>query len=414
MINFKRHTLANGLDIILHSDHSTPMVAVNICYHVGAKHEHPNRTGFAHLFEHLMFGGSKNIPNYDQPIYLAGGENNAYTTNDLTNYYISLPKDNIETAFWLESDRMLELDFSQSKLDIQKNVVIEEFKQRNLNQPYGDVWAILRDLCYKVHPYRWATIGKEISHIADASLDQVKDFFYHFYAPNNATMVVSGNFDENNVLALADKWFGNIPKRELGNKQLTKEPKQTEFRELTVNRNVPDNKLYLAFHMPARKDREYYICDLISDVLSNGNSSRLYQRLVKDKQIFLELDAFVSGDHDEGLFIIAGKPNKQISMKNAADAIWEELELMKSNLVNDLELEKVKNKLKANYIYAQMSYLHIAQELATYENIESAELVNKQMDIYDSIASEELLALAQNLFTKENCSQLNYLSNDSE
>ncbi len=410
MIEYTRHRLENGLEIILYPDHSTPMVVLNLCYHVGAKHENPERTGFAHLFEHLMFGGSKNIPDYDLPVHQAGGENNAFTTNDLTNYYITLPKANIETGFWLESDRMLELDFSQKSLDVQKKVVIEEFKQRNLNQPYGDVWALLRSLCYKTHPYQWATIGKEIAHIEEASLDEVKEFFYNFYAPNNAVLVVGGNFNETEVLQLAEKWFAPIPKRTLGNKILPIEPKQEEFRIQTVERNVPDSKIYLAFHMPARNSKAYHICDLISDILSNGDSSRLFQSLVKEKETFLEIDAFVSGDHDAGLFIITGKPNKNININEAAEAIWQELDSIKNTLIDANELEKVKNKLEANYIYSQMSYLNITQELAIFENIGNADLINTQMDWYRSITAEDLQNMAQELFVKINCSQLNYLA----
>lgn len=409
-IEFTRHRLPNGLDILLYPDYSTPMVALDVCYHVGAKHENPERTGFAHLFEHLMFGGSKNIPDYDMPLQLAGGENNAYTTNDLTNYYLTLPKDNLETGFWLESDRMLELDFSQKSLDVQKNVVIEEFKQRNLNQPYGDVWALLRELTYKVHPYRWTTIGKEISHIADASLDEVKDFFYRFYAPNNAVLVLSGNIDADQCLRYAEKWFGSIPARQLDKHSLPEEPEQTGFRELTVERNVPDNVLYLAFHMADRRNREYYVCDVISDVLSGGNSSRLFVKLVKEQQLFVELDAYISGDHDAGLFIVSGKLSKNCSIEKAAGAVWLELEKMKQELVDVKELEKVKNKLEANHIYAQMGYLNMAQELAAYENIDRAEMMNDQLDWYRSISREEIQQTAQKLFRIENCSQLNYLA----
>ncbi|WP_163714030.1 M16 family metallopeptidase [Mangrovibacterium lignilyticum] len=410
MIEFSRHRLENGLDIILYPDYSTPMVAMDICYHVGAKHENPNRTGFAHLFEHLMFGGSKNIPDYDIPLQLAGGENNAYTTNDLTNYYLTLPKDNLETGFWLESDRMLELDFSEKSLNVQKNVVIEEFKQRNLNQPYGDTWALLRGLAYKEHPYQWTTIGKEISHIADASLTEVKEFFYQYYAPNNAVLVLSGNIDKDHCLNLADKWFGSIPKREIRKQKLPVEPEQIEFRELTVERPVPDSVLYLAFHMGDRLIREYYVCDLISDILSGGNSSRLYLKLVKEQQLFVELDAYISGDHDPGLFIVSGKLAKDCSIEKAKNAIWAELEKMKLEPVNALELEKVKNKLEANHIYAKMGYMNMAQELATYENIGKAEIMNDQLNWYRSISPLELQQTAQKIFRIEKCSQLNYLA----
>lgn len=410
MIEFSRHKLKNGLDIILYPDFSTPMVAMDVCYHVGSKHESPSRTGFAHLFEHLMFGGTKNIPDYDIPLQLAGGENNAYTTSDLTNYYLNLPKENLETAFWLESDRMLELDFSEKSLAVQKNVVIEEFKQRQLNQPYGDVWALLRALCYKKHSYSWTTIGKEISHIEQATLDEVKNFFYRFYSPNNAVLVLSGNFEEDNALRLAEKWFGGIPQRELKEPTIVAEPEQTEFQEQTVYRKVPDSLIYLAFHMPDRRSRDYYVCDLISDILSSGNSSRLYQKLVKEQQLFVELDAYVSGDHDPGLFIISGKLGKDCSIEKAKKAILGELNKMKSELVTALELTKVKNKIEANHIYAQLGYLHMAQELATCENISRAELINDQLDWYRAITAVEIQQVAQKIFREENCSQLNYLA----
>lgn len=410
MIQFYRHKLDNGLQVIVYPDYSTPMVALDVCYHVGAKHEDTNRTGFAHLFEHLMFGGSKNIPDYDLPLQQAGGENNAYTTNDLTNYYLTVPKANLETGFWLESDRMLELDFSEDSLNVQRNVVIEEFKQRNLNQPYGDVWALVRELAYQVHPYSWPTIGKEISHIADASLDDVKSFFYRFYAPDNAVLVLSGNVDIDDSLRLTEKWFGPIPTRNVQKPVLPVEPVQTAFREKTVERPVPDTALYMAFHMDDRRSREYYICDIISDVLSNGNSSRLYQKLVKEDRLFIELDAYISGDHDPGLFLVSGKLAQQVSIEKAQKAVWQELYKLQNELVPAVELEKVKNKLEANHIYSQMNYLNMAQELATFENIEKAELINEQLEIYRSVTPADLMQTAQKLFHPENCSQLNYLA----
>ncbi len=410
MVKFYRHQLSNGLQVLIYPDYSTPMVALDVCYHVGAKNEDPNRTGFAHLFEHLMFGGSVNIPDYDLPLQHAGGENNAYTTNDFTNYYLTVPKANLETGFWLESDRMLGLDFSEESLNVQKNVVIEEFKQRNLNQPYGDVWALIRELAYQFHPYSWPTIGKEISHIADATLDDVKSFFYRFYAPDNAALILSGNVNVDESLMLAEKWFGSIPNRNVQKPELPVEPEQTAFRENTVERSVPDTALYMSFHMPDRRNWEYYVCDLISDILSNGNSSRIYQKLVKEEKLFIELDAYVSGDHDPGLFIVSGKLAKNVSIEKAKDAVWVELRKMQEDLVSARELEKVKNKLEANHVYSQMNYLNLAQELATYENIERAELLNHQMDFYRSITPYDLINVAQKIFRTENCSQLNYLA----
>ena len=410
MIQIFRHQLSNGLEILIYPDHSTPMAAIDVCYHVGAKHEDPDRTGFAHLFEHLMFGGSKHIPDYDLPLQRAGGENNAYTTNDITNYYLTLPKTNMDLGFWLESDRMLELAFSEESLNIQRNVVIEEFKQRNLNQPYGDVWSLIRELAYQVHPYRWPTIGKEISHIANASLEEVKSFFYRFYAPDNASLILTGNVDVDHSLRLAEKWFGSIPARHVKKAILPAEPEQTLFREKTVERPVPDTGLYLAFHMDERRSPGYYVCDLTSDVLSSGNSSRLYQKLVKEERLFVELDAYVAGDHDAGLFLISGKLSKEISIEKAQKAVWQELDKLKQDLVPVAELEKVKNKLEANHIYSQMNYLSMAQELAMYEDIERAELINEQMDAYRSVSADDIRQMAQKLFRPENCSQLNYIA----
>ena len=410
MIHFYRHRLSNGLKVLVYPDFSTPMAALDVCYHVGAKHENPERTGFAHLFEHLMFGGSIHIPDYDLPLQQAGGENNAYTTNDMTNYYLSIPKANLETGFWLESDRMLELAFSEESLTIQKNVVIEEFKQRNLNQPYGDIWALIRDLAYKVHPYRWATIGKNISHIENASLDEVKAFFYRFYAPDNATLILSGNVDVDECFQLAEKWFGPIASRHVEKSRLPQEPEQIVYREKTVERSVPDTCLYMAFHMSDRRSPEYYVCDLISDILSAGNSSRLYQKLVKQERLFTELDAYVSGDHDAGLFLISGKLSPNVSLEKAQAAVWQELERLQQDPVKPEELEKVKNRLEANHTYSQMNYLSMAQELAMYEDIDKAERINEQMDTYRSVLPDDICRMAGVLFRKENCSRLNYLA----
>ncbi|PKP38211.1 MAG: peptidase M16, partial [Bacteroidetes bacterium HGW-Bacteroidetes-15] len=301
MIHFEKFTLENGLRVIVHKDATTPMVAVNLLYNVGSKHEDPNRTGFAHLFEHFMFGGSANIPLYDDPVERASGENNAFTSNDITNYYLTLPKANMETAFWLESDRMLSLAFSQKSLDVQKNVVVEEFNQRYLNQPYGDVWLLLRPLAYKVHPYQWPTIGKEPKHITEASLDDVKEFFYNHYAPNNAILCVAGDVETKEVEKLAQKWFGPIPQRAIKSTEIPKEPEQTEPRKLEVSRDVPYNSIYIAYHMCDKLHPDYPATDLISDILSNGKSARLFQNLVKKQNLFSNIDAFVSGDNDEGL-----------------------------------------------------------------------------------------------------------------
>lgn len=409
MIEFKRKILDNGLVVIVHQDETTPLVALNIAYNVGSRDEKPEKTGFAHLFEHLMFGGSINIPNYDLPLQKVGGENNAYTTNDLTNYYLTLPSDNVETGFWLESDRMLELDFSEKSLAVQKNVVIEEFKQRYLNQPYGDVLPLLKKLAYQVHPYQWVTIGKDISHIEQATLNDVKEFFFSHYAPNNAVLTITGNIDASLAFDLAEKWFGPIPQRNVPQRNLPKEPEQTEFRSETVKRDVQFDAIYMAFHMDKRLTTGYYAADLISDILSNGNSSRMYRHLVIERQLFGELDAYISGDNDPGLFLISGKLISGVSMEEAEKAIWEELDSLKKEWIEEEELQKVINKVEANVVFSEISYLNKAMNLAAFELLGDANLINKQVSLYRAISEEDINATANKLFQRNNCSTLYYL-----
>ncbi len=408
MIEFQKYTLKNGLKVIVHTDTSTPMVAVNVIYNVGARDENPEKTGFAHLFEHLMFGGSVNIPDYDTPLQKVGGENNAFTSNDITNYYLTVPAANIETGFWLESDRMLELDFSEKSLEVQRNVVVEEFKQRYLNQPYGDVYPLMNSLAYKIHPYSWPTIGKDISHIQNATLDDVKEFFYKHYAPNNAVLVVSGNIDAEEALRLAEKWFGDIPRRDVPEKNIPAEPVQTEFRSLTVERDVPYDAIYLSFHMDRKLGDDYYATDLLSDILSSGNSSRLYRKLIVEEGLFSELDAYISGDVDPGLFSVAGKLIEGVTMEQAENAIWDELRKMKEALVDAVELQKVINKVEANLIYSEIGYLNKAMALAAFELLGDASLINTQGDNYRKVTPEKLRDVANSLFTRENCSTLYY------
>lgn len=410
MIHFERTKLPNGLTVLTHQDKTTPMVAVNVCYNVGSRDEHPDRTGFAHLFEHLMFGGSKHIPSYDDPLQRAGGDNNAFTSNDLTNYYLTVPKENLETGFWLESDRMLELAFSKNSLDVQRNVVIEEFKQRYLNQPYGDVWPLLRQMAYKVHPYQWPTIGREISHIEKATMQQVKDFFFTHYAPNNAVLVISGNVDPDQVLKLSEKWFGPLPSRDIKPRNIPQEPEQTEIREQTVVRDVPNDSLYMAYHMSDHLSPDYYATDLISDVLSNGNSSRMYVNLVQKQKLFTELDAYLSGDFEPGLFVVSGKPSDGVSLETAHKAIEAELDRMKQEPVPERELEKVKNKVEANIVYGEMNYLTKGMNLATNEILSDAGLINSQVNLYRSVTTDQIRNVAQYLFRPENCSVLNYIA----
>lgn len=408
MITINRHTLPNGLRIVHSEMHSTQMVALNILYNVGARDEHPEHTGFAHLFEHLMFGGSVNIPDYDTHVQMAGGENNAWTNNDITNYYITLPRQNVETGFWLESDRMLSLDFNERELDVQRHVVIEEFKQRNLNQPYGDVGHLVRGLAYQVHPYQWPTIGKQTEHIALATLDEVKDFFFRFYAPNNAILAVTGNITFEDTLSLAEKWFGPIPRRNVTPRNLPKEPRQTTERRLTVSRKVPVDALYMVFHKCNRLHADYHTFDMLSDLLSSGRSSRFIQHLVVKKQIFSNIDAYISGSIDDGLFHIAGKPAPGISLEEAEAAVWHELEALKTEDINPIELEKVKNRYESEQIFSNLNYLNVATNLAFFELLGGAENINHEVEKYRSVNAEQIKRVAREAFVLENCSVLYY------
>jgi predicted Zn-dependent peptidase len=410
MIKFDKFELSNGLRVIVHQDTSTPIACLNILYDVGARDENPEQTGFAHLFEHLMFGGSVNIENYDEPLQLVGGENNAFTTNDITNYYLTLPVENLETGFWLESDRMLSLAFSDKSLEVQRNVVIEEFKQRYLNKPYGDVWLLLRPMAYKVHSYQWDTIGKEISHIENARIEDVKNFFKKYYCPNNAIMVVAGNVKVDDVKRMAEKWFGPIAKGPDNKRNIPKEPEQTAERTLTVERNVPVDAIYKAYHMCARRDKAYYATDLISDILSQGNSSRLHKSLIKDKKLFSDIHAYVMGELDEGLFIVSGKLIDGVTMEQADAAINEELDKIKNILVTSDELTKVKNKTEATHIFGEMEVLNKATNLAVSELLGSADLINQEVDKYLNVTAEEIKQVATKIFKKENCSTLYYKS----
>ena len=403
MIQVNRYTLANGLRIVHNEDDSTQMVALNLLYDVGARDEDPSHTGFAHLFEHLMFGGSLHIPDYDTPVQNAGGENNAWTNNDIT-----LPHQNVETGFWLESDRMLSLDFSPKSLEVQRQVVIEEFKQRNLNQPYGDASHLLRELAYESHPYRWPTIGKEIAHIAQATLEEVKDFFYRFYAPNNAILAVTGHISFEETIRLAEKWFGPIPARNISPRQLPAEKPQTAVRRKTVERKVPVDAIYMAFHMSNRMHPDYYVYDMITDILSNGRSSRFIQSLVQEQKLFTSIDAYISGSLDEGLLHVTGKPVEGVSLEQAEEAIWKELEKMKTVPVSEQELEKVKNRYESEQIFNNINYLNVATNLAFFELTGKAEDINEEVGKYRAVTAEQIQATSARCFVPENCSILYY------
>jgi len=412
MVRFNRFTLSNGLKVLVHEDKTTPMAVVNVLYDVGARDENPEQTGFAHLFEHLMFGGSENIPAYDEPLQRVGGENNAFTSNDITNYYITLPAVNLETAFWLESDRMLNLAFSEKSLDVQRNVVSEEFKQRYLNQPYGDVSLKLRPLVYKEHPYQWATIGKELSHIENAKIEDVKAFFKKHYNPQNAILVVGGDVETEQVKTLVEKWFGPIPAGEKYHRNLPQEPEQTEERRETVNAKVPLNSLYMAFHAPGRTCAASYPAELLVDILSRGNSSRIHKSLLKEKQLFSEIHAHLSGSLDAGMLIIEGKPTENISIAEAEAAVWEELEKLKNELVPEAELTKVKNKTESTMVFSEMSLLEKAMNLAYFELMGDAENLNHETEKYLAITAEEVREQAQKIFRRKNLSTLVYLAEE--
>jgi zinc protease len=410
MVDFQRFTLANGLRVLVHEDNTTPMAVLNVLYDVGARDEEQDKTGFAHLFEHLMFGGSVNIPSYDEPLQRVGGENNAFTSNDITNYYITLPAVNLETAFWLESDRMLNLAFSEKSLETQRNVVCEEFKQRYLNQPYGDVWLKLRPMAYKTHPYQWATIGQDLKQIEDAKMEDVKAFFKKHYNPQNAILVVGGNVKTADVKTLAEKWFEPIPAGEKYHRNLPKEAPQTEARRESVHAEVPLNSIYMAFKMPARLDPEYQTYDLMADVLSQGQSSRLYNSLLKEQQLFSDIHAYITSSIDEGLFVVEGKLVQGVPVGTAEEAIWTELKKLTHQEVSDHELTKVKNKSESIMVFAEMSLLDKAMNLAYYELLGNADDLNTEINKYLSVTAQRIMDAAKATFVEEQCSTLYYLT----
>ena len=406
MISFHRFTLPNGLKVIFHQDKSTPMAVVNTLYDVGARDEDPNHTGFAHLFEHLMFGGSANIPDFDAPLQRAGGESNAFTSNDITNYYDVLPSQNIETALWLESDRMLSLAFSDKSLEVQRSVVIEEFKQRYLNQPYGDVWLELRPLAYKTHPYQWATIGKEISHIEQATMDDVRSFFGTHYHPGNAILTIAGNYENNQIEDMVSTWYGNIPGKKKGARILMQEPPQNEYRTLTLKRNVPASAFYYAFKMSERKSEGYYIADLLSDEVGKDKSGKLYLSLKKDKALVHEINAYILGSLDEGLFIVSGKLMPGKTFEDLDSALWEVLETFKNTLISTPDLNRLRMKGKTSKAFQEQGLLNRAMNLSFFELLGDANGINEEEAIYNAIQASHLQDYAKSLFNPNNCSRL--------
>ncbi len=410
MIQFNRFVLANGLKVLVHEDHSTPMAVVNVMYDVGVRDENPAQTGFAHLFEHLMFGGSIHIPDYDEPLQRAGGENNAYTTNDLTNYYCQLPAENIETAFWLESDRMLSLAFSEKSLDVQRKVVCEEFKEHYINKPYGDVWHKMRALAYTTHPYQWMTIGKELSHVENAKIEDVKAFFFKHYTPANAILVVAGNVDTEKVKVLAEKWFGDIPMGEKYQRQLPAEPRQAAARTATYHADVPLDAFIKTWHMAGRLEQGYYVADLITEILGGGGSSRLFQALVKEKKLFSNLDCYHFGSLDAGLLAVEGKLVKGVKMEDAARAVDEEIKKIKAEKVSDVELQKVKNKTESVIAFEDMSVMSRAGSLALYELLGDAQLMNTELGKYNMVTADDILQYSNTIFDENNSNTIFYHS----
>jgi zinc protease len=412
MIAFQEHTLSSKLKLIIHEDKSTPLVVVNLLYKVGSRNEHFERTGFAHLFEHLMFGGSKNVPDYDKVLHNIGAENNAFTNTDITNYYIVLNAENIETAFWVESDRMRYLTLDQHRLDTQKKVVVEEFKQRYLNVPYGDVWLSLRPLAYKVHPYRWPTIGMKPEHIESSTIADVQQFYDRHYTPGNAVLTVAGNVNSQEVFDLAEKWFGGIDSKLYPEGQLPKEPKQKEMRAVEMSANVPLDAIYIAYHMPARGGKDYVVADLLADLLGRSKSSRLYQSLVKEKQIFNSINAYITGSADPGLLVISGKINAGQDIHDAEKFIIDEIEELKSG-VKEEEIEKVINQSVSSVYFSETELLNKAIALSMADALGDVGLVNQEIEFIKSTSDSEIMSMAKEILNDTNSSTLYYKSNNT-
>jgi zinc protease len=408
MVKFQRHVLENGLKVILNQDMQSPMIAFNMLYHVGSKDESEDKTGLAHFFEHLMFSGTHTAPDYDEPVQMAGGENNAFTNSDITNYYLTLPAENLEIACWLEADRMVNLNLSQEAFDIQQKVVIEEFKETTLNRPYGDVWHQLSDLTYKVHPYRWPTIGLDIDHINNFERADALDFYSRFYHPANAILTLSGRFEMEEALAMIKKWFGPIESGNGKKMKILEEPKQNEFNKREIKAEVPNDALYLAFKMPGRNHPDYYTYDLISDILGRGRSSRLYQNLIKKQEVFSYASAYVTGNFDPGLMIIEANPMENISLDQAFDEIREEIIRLKTELISAEELQKLQNKVESTILFAETNILSKAMNLAQYELLGDPNLINMQVEKYSEVTVEDIHRVANEMFVESNCSKLYY------
>ena len=409
MIDYQKQVLNNGLSVIVEQDTSTTLAAVNILYKVGSCNENPDRTGFAHLFEHLMFGGSKNAPDFDLPLQTAGGENNAFTNNDYTNYYNVVPVENIETALWLEADRMAHLNINETTLETQRKVVVEEFKEVCLNKPYGDNWHHLSAMAYQEHPYGWPTIGKEIRHIQEAKLSDVQEFYKKFYNPSNAILSISGPLPVDEVFELANKWFGHIPSGALLSDVQTKEPQQTKARYKRITSDVPVRLFIGSCHMPGRVDKEYYACDLLSDILANGKSSRFYKTLVREQKMMSTADCYLTGNFDAGLIIFEGRPVAGYTTEECIDAIWNEAEKIKTEPPSERELQKVKNKVIASITMNDLSVLNKAAALAYFEWLGALDDINRQEEMYQRISTEEIVTVCSKYLKPSNASFLEYV-----
>lgn len=409
MVSFSRHILPNGLRLLIHEDPNTPLVAVNTLYYVGSRDERPDRTGFAHLFEHLMFAGSRHVKDFDEPLQHAGGENNAYTTNDYTTFYEILPAENLETALWLESDRMAHLRISERVLDVQRRVVVEEFKETCLNEPYGDSWHHISEMMYKQHPYRWPVIGLNPQHVEEARLEEVKAFYQTWYRPNNAVVSIAGNIKTEEALRMAEKWFANIPAGPAPVRNLPPEPPQTTAQHRVLEADVPIPAVYLCFRTPARAHDDFYPLDLLSDVLCNGPSSRLYRRLLKEQQLFSSIDAYVTANFDPGLLIVEGRLNADVQPEKALEAIWAELKLLQESPVDGRELDKIRHRFESTLVYSELSILNKAQNLGFYEALQRAELMNEETDRYLAVSAAEMQRAAQVTFRPENSAALIYV-----
>lgn len=407
MISYKKKILDNGLRILAHRDDSTPLVTVNMLYQIGSRNESPARTGFAHLFEHLMFGGTRNNPDFDLVVDAMGGESNAFTNNDYTNYYITIPAQHLEQALALEADRMLgDWDISNNHwkvLDVQQRVVTEEYHQRYENQPYGDVWMLLRPLCYQAHPYRWCTIGADIKHVQEATLDDVRQFFDQYYKPSNAILAIAGNINEDHALKLAERIFSPINRGTTEKAPLPSEPEQTEERRKSVVREVPNNAIYKAWLMCDRWNKDYYTYDMISDVLSNGHSSRMYRRLVQEERLFTEINAYITGELDRGLFVVSGKLRDGVSFQQAEQAIDDEIAKLQDTLVPPIEIEKVANKFENTFVYSQYKAADRALCLCYYEMIGRPELVNNEPLCYRQVTPQDIQRVARTLTPGRSC-----------